>query len=56
MHHLFYMMYMQPALKRDQNEMAALSLSGKLESNHDIERRLGGCYEVKVIGSLMYVF
>jgi len=42
--HLFYMMYTQPALKRDQNKMSALTLSKKVDSNRDAIEKLNSFY------------
>ena len=46
--HIFYLTYTQPALRRDQDKMAALTLSKKTESNRDVIERFDSCYGSKV--------
>ena len=46
--HLFYMTYTQPALRRDQNKMSALTLSKKVDSNRDVIQKLNSSYGDKV--------
>ena len=48
LNHVFYLTYTQPALKRDQDKMDALTLSKKTESNRDVIESLGSCHGNKV--------